>query len=157
MKTRVQKLATIIRLLVLILTLSNVCPIKILGQFRTDYSNYVSLKQKVVIANGSSTSVDLEKKIHIIVCVDLNDKNSRYNYVMLRDRPVGNEANFEEVYKIYSRESNSLGEVLYWTSAAQNSQVVLFKLDSNGAIPSITMSRYGQNNEVLKRVIYYLE
>jgi hypothetical protein len=120
-------------------------------------SDYVSLKQKVVIANGSYTDVALEKKLHIKVCVDLKDKNSRFNYVNLRDKPWGMSANFEEHYNIYSRESNSQGEMLYWTTSSIDKQVVLFKLDSNAAIPTMTMSRYSQGNEVVKRTIYYLE
>jgi hypothetical protein len=123
--------------------------------------SYVSSKNVVTKANGTSTNITIQKTMYIEISVDKTCDGYNCGRINIADGPMhtGKHINFEG-FRIYSIKLKDDGKYSYWTvDVAADGQIVLFQVDNNSAISTITMHRYapGQKNEILKSVVYYLD
>ena len=123
-----------------------------------------SSKNTVTIANGNPTSVTNEKKVYIYIALFDSRISSRNDIgrIDLLDQPWGSKVTryYQENFKVYSAKLNDDGTYNYWTiDIGNDGQTVLFKVDNNSAVSTITVSRYSPvgNSTVLKKTIYYID
>ncbi len=125
--------------------------------------NLSSSKNTVTLANGNPTSVTNEKKVYIYIALFYSPSSSNnIGRIDLLDQPWGSKVTryYEENFKVYSAKLNNDGTYNYWTiDIGNDGQTVLFQVDNNSAVPTITVSRYSPvgNSTVLKRTIYYID
>lgn len=127
--------------------------------------SYISNKHTITKANGSATNVTNEKKLYFSIYVKPNSlarQNDLGNIWITNAHRMNDYKNvtYEDGFRIYSIQLKESGIYNYWTIDVSNDgQTVLFQIDQNSAIPTITMFRYAPNssNTVLKTVIYYLD
>lgn len=123
--------------------------------------SYVSSRNVVTKANGLSTNVTNQKTMYIEIHVDKTCDGYDCGRINIADGPMhtGKHINFEG-FRIYSVKLKDDGIYNYWTvDVAADGQIVLFQVDNNSAISTITMHRYapGQESKVLKSIVYYLD
>lgn len=150
------KISTIITLFVLTLTSINL---------NAQDKSYISNKHTITKANGVSTNVTNEKKLYFQIYVKPNSlarANDLGNIWITNAHRMNDHKNvtYEDGFRIYSIQLKESGIYNYWTIDVSNDgQTVLFQIDQNSAIPTITMFRSAPNssNTVLKTVTYYLD
>lgn len=122
---------------------------------------YSSSNHKITKANGEYTSVEKEQLNYFQIRVSSTPSLNDLGAITIQDQPLTKAPiSRHEVFRIYSIELNDDGTYNYWTiETASDGQTVLFKVDLNSAIQTITMSRYSpvKNAGVLKQIVYYLE
>lgn len=125
--------------------------------------SYISNKHTITKANGSSTNVTNDKKLFFQISVWGTTKPNDWGSIWITNAHRMNDyknVSYEDAFKIYSIKLKDDGVYNYWTiDVANDGQTVLFQVDQNSAVPTITMFRYapGADNTVLKTVIYYLD
>lgn len=127
--------------------------------------HYASSKHTITKANGKYCNVSKTKNTFIKIYVNnynpgRNDKGAiTLQDVSFNSKDYSNRTYFE-TFRIYSIDLKDDGIYRYWTiDVAQDGQTVLFKVDLNSAIATITMMRYapGESNEILKTIKYELD
>ena len=113
---------------------------------------WFSTRNTVVVANGNAVSDSKVKNYWFY-------KNPDRITLMDTEPNKGNTGNFYEVRDIYKTEFKEDGTVNFWTEDdfGQNSPIVLFKLDLNSSPSTMTVIRYSNSNNVVKKTIYYLD
>lgn len=127
--------------------------------------SYISNKHRITKANGVATNVTNEKKLYFQIYVKPNSlarQNDLGNIWITNAHRMNDYKNvtYQDGFRIYSIELKESGIYNYWTIDISNDgQTVLFQVDQNSAVPTVTMFRYSpsSNNTVLKTIIYYLE
>jgi hypothetical protein len=146
---------------IIILLVLNLTAFTAIGQDKS----YISNKHTITKANGTSTNVTNDKKLFFQIYVkpnSLSRANDLGNIWITNAHRMSDYKNvtYEDGFRIYSIQLKESGIYNYWTIDVSNDgQTVLFQVDQNSAIATITMFRYAPNsdNTVLKTVIYYLE
>jgi hypothetical protein len=127
------------------------------AQTRTLY--FVSNKHTVLKANGASTNVSINKNLYFTFFIGSSDITS--SYIRISSEKNWIKADFSVEYKIYKIVLEDNGQYLYWTTdVGQDGQIVLFIVDRNSSIPTITEKRYSpitNDNTVLKTIQYIIE
>lgn len=122
-----------------------------------------SSKNIVTIANGSSTSVSNQKQLYFYIALYSSPMGPNdIGRIDLMDAPweKGGGKNYNEKFTIYNAKLNDNGVYYYWTiDIGNDGQIVLFQVDNNSAVPTITVSRYSPSDKskVLKQIIYYID
>jgi hypothetical protein len=127
--------------------------------------SYISNKHVISKANGVATNVTNDKKLYFNIYVKPNSlarQNDLGNVWITNAHRMNDYKNvtYEDGFRIYSIELKETGIYNYWTiDVANDGQTVLFQVNQNSAVATITMFRYSPNssNEVLKIVTYYLD
>jgi hypothetical protein len=125
--------------------------------------SYVSNKHTITKANGESANGTNDKTLYFDIRVySSSTEPNKLGKIFITNQPFTkfNEITYKDEFKIYSIKLNNSGIYDYWTiDVANDGQTVLFEINQNSAVPTITVSRYqpGQASKVLKTVIYYLE
>lgn len=123
--------------------------------------SYKSSKNTVTRANGVAASVTNEKKMYFKIYLEKVCNGNDCGGINVADGPMntGQSINYEQ-FRIYSVKLNDAGVYDYWTiDIGNDGQTVLFEVDNNSAVTTITVSRYSPvgNSTVLKRTIYYID
>jgi len=123
--------------------------------------SYKSSEHTVTKANGNPTLVTKNKTMYIEIWLRDVCKGNDCGSVTIADGPLhtGQQINYEQ-FRIYTVKLKEDGVYNYWTTDIGNDgQTVLFQVDNNGAVPTMTMHRYapGEDSKVLKSIIYNLE
>lgn len=120
--------------------------------------SFMSKTNKVTIANGFSVNVTNEKKIYFEINLQNSCPGNDCGQIVIADGIMhsGQNINYEK-FKIYSLKLNDNGIYDYWAiDVTSGDQIVLFEVDNNSAVATLTISRYSpiEKNKVLKRIIY---
>ena len=119
-----------------------------------------SSKNTVTIANGTSTSVNFQKQLYFRILIYSEPYGpNNLGYIDMADTPIVNQS-VDESFPIYSAQLGSDGVLHYWSDKSKiGQQIVLFEVDNNSAVPTITVSRYSpvDKNKLLKQTIYYID
>ena len=125
--------------------------------------SYISNKHTITSANGLPANVTNDKKLFFDITVWETSKPNDMGKIWITNAHLRNDyknVTYQDEFRIYSIELKENGIYNYWTiDIATDGQIVLFQVDLNSAVPTITMFRYAPKKEstVLKTVIYYLE
>jgi hypothetical protein len=116
----------------------------------------------VTLANGNPTSFTTEKRVYFFISLFTNPSPNDIGKVILSDQPRETRVTrqYEEKFRVFSAKLNSDGTYDYWAiDIGNDGQTVLFEVDNNSVVPTVTVSRYspGVNGKVLKRTIYYID
>jgi hypothetical protein len=130
---------------------------------KSQSKTYVSNKHTITKADALLTNVTIDKKFFFEFLVFSNSKPNDFGVIWLSNTNRRNDSKnltYEDEFNIYSIKLKDNGIYNYWTvDIANNGQTVLFQVNLNIAIPTITMFRYapGNVNTVLKTIVYYLD
>ncbi len=124
---------------------------------------FVSTSHLVTKANGISTNTEITKTLYFELTLWSDPGINDIGKVWITNAHLRNDyksiTKLEE-YKVFFVEFLENGVYNYWAiDLANYGQKVLFKLDQNSAIQTITMHRYATDgsSNVLKTIIYYLD
>ena len=125
--------------------------IPILSYTQSTKFSYVSNENVITIANSKSTYITDKSKYYFVITWW---KSLGKGNIWVSKNQIYNESETKWKYDIYSM-FNKDGNAIYYIE--HNGIFCTYKLDLLSAKTSITESRYDKANNVVKKIIYYLE